>query len=48
MARKAFKRDARGVRCVLFCMLEVVEGGHCLPEVLEVLEVLEGVRCMLL
>ena len=28
-----------GVRCVLPCMLEVVEYEFCLPEVLEALEV---------
>jgi hypothetical protein len=32
------------MRCVLFCVLEVVEGGLCLLEVLEVLEV---TRCVL-
>jgi len=33
------------IRCVLLCMLEAVEGGFCLLEVLEVPEVM---RCMLL
>jgi len=29
------------IRCVLFCMLEAVEGRLCLLEMSEVLEVLE-------
>ena len=37
-----------GVRCVLPCMLEVVEYGFCLPEVLEALEVPVVMGCVLL
>jgi len=33
---------AEVMRCALLCMLEVVEGGFYLLEVLEVLEVLRG------
>ena len=35
------------IRCVLLCMLEVVEGRLCLLEAMEaeVLEVLEVIRC---
>jgi len=36
------------MRCVLLCMLEAVEGELCLLEVLEVLAVLEAMRCMIL
>ena len=39
------------IRCVLLCMLEAVDGGLCLLDVLMVLEVLEVMRrvlpCML-
>jgi len=36
------------MRCVLFCMLEVVEGDRCLPELLKVVRlVLEIMLCVL-
>jgi len=36
------------MRCVLFCMLGVVEGDRCLPELLEVVRlVLEIMFCVL-
>ena len=39
-----------GIRCVLLCMLEAVDGGLCLLElrVLDVLDVPEVTRCVLL
>src|SRR6266480_4119154 len=37
-----------GMRCVLLCMLEAVEGGFCLLEALEVLAALEAMRRVLL
>ena len=36
------------MHCVLFCMLEVVEGDRCVPELLEVVRfVLEIMFCVL-
>ena len=37
-----------GMRCMLFCMLEAVEGGFSLLGVSEVPEVPEVMRCVLL
>jgi len=40
--------SARVIHCVLFCMLEVVEGDRCLQELLEVVRlVLEIMLCVL-
>jgi len=36
------------MRCVLLCMLEAVEGGLCLLEALEVVQMVEVIRCVLL
>jgi len=37
---------SKAMRCMLLCMLEAIEGGLCLQEVFEVLEMLEVPKVM--